>query len=184
MEDELTLVCRSAQGKPLYAMIAHTRSRLGWDWDMKVYHLLTGSFTDEQGRSVTIKRGGSVEGLLGKGEEGLHLRNYRERPAFRFVVGDYPDERYYGFVPTADGLDIYDTKVDPASEDDRVLTTKVCHLKRTGESDYKWLHSEMLDSHYLGFFSSAERKKMLETVERPAVKSPQDEWNAWVLRTF
>ena len=112
------------------------------------------------------------------------MRNYRERPAFRFVVGDYPDERYYGFVPTADGLDIYDTKVDPASEDDRVLTTKVCHLKRTGESDYKWLHSEMLDSHYLGFFSSAERKKMLETVERPAVKSPQDEWNAWVLRTF
>lgn len=184
VEDELTLVCRSAQGKPLYAMIAHTRSRLGWDWDMKVYHLLTGIFTDEQGRSVTIKRGGSVEGLLGKGEESLHLRNYRERPAFRFVVGDYPDERYYGFVPTADGLDIYDTKVDPASEDDRVLTTKVCHLKRTGESDYKWLHSEMLDSHYLGFFSPAERKKMLETVERPAVKSPQDEWNAWVLRTF
>jgi len=184
VEDELTLVCRSAQGKPLYAMIAHTRSWLGWDWDMKVYHLLTGIFTDEQGRSVTIKRGGSVEGLLGKGEESLHLRNYRERPAFRFVVGDYPDERYYGFVPTADGLDIYDTKVDPASEDDRVLTTKVCHLKRTGESDYKWLHSEMLDSHYLGFFSPAERKKMLETVERPAVKSPQDEWNAWVLRTF
>lgn len=184
VEDELTLVCRSAQGKPLYAMIAHTRSRLGWDWDMKVYHLLTGIFTDEQGRSVTIKRSGSVEGLLGKGEESLHLRNYRERPAFRFVVGDYPDERYYGFVPTADGLDIYDTKVDPVSEDDRVLTTKVCHLKRTGESDYKWLHSEMLDSHYLGFFSPAERKKMLETVERPAVKSPQDEWNAWVLRTF
>lgn len=184
VEDELTLVCRSAQGKPLYAMTAHTRSRLGWDWDMKVYHLLTGIFTDEQGRSVTIMRGGSVEGLLGKGEESLHLRNYRERPAFRFVVGDYPDERYYGFVPTADGLDIYDTKVDPASEDDRVLTTKVCHLKRTGESDYKWLHSEMLDSHYLGFFSPAERKKMLETVERPAVKSPQDEWNAWVLRTF
>lgn len=184
VEDELTLVCRSAQGKPLYAMTAHTRSRLGWDWDMKVYHLLTGIFTDEQGRSVTIKRGGSVEGLLGKGEESLHLRNYRERPAFRFVVGDYPDERYYGFVPTADGLDIYDTKVDPASEDDRVLTTKVCHLKRTGESDYKWLHSEMLDSHYLGFFSPAERKKMLETVEKPDVKTPQDEWNAWVLRTF
>lgn len=184
VEDELTLVCRSAQGKPLYAMTAHTRSRLGWDWDMKVYHLLTGIFTDEQGRSVTIMRGGSVEGLLGKGEESLHLRNYRERPAFRFVVGDYPDERYYGFVPTADGLDIYDTKVDPASEDDRVLTTKVCHLKRTGESDYKWLHSEMLDSHYLGFFSPAERKKMLETVEKPDVKTPQDEWNTWVLRTF
>ena len=184
VEDELTLVCRSAQGKPLYAMMAHTGSRLGWDWDRKVYHLLTGVFTDEQGRSVTIERSGSVNGLLGKGEESLHLRNYRERPAFRFVVGDYPDERYYGFVPTADGLDIYDTKVDPASEDDRVLATKVCHLKRTGESDYKWLHSEMLDSHYLGFFSSAERKKMLETVERPAVKSPQDEWNAWVLRTF
>ncbi len=184
VEDELTLVCRSPQGKPLYAMIAHTRSRLGWDWDMKVYHLLTGIFTDEQGRSVTIKRGGSVEGLLGKGEESLHLRNYRERPAFRFVVGDYPDERYYGFVPTADGLDIYDTKVDPASEDDRVLTTKVCHLKRTGDSDYQWLHSEMLDSYYVAFFSPAERVKMLETVERPAVKSPQDEWNAWVLRTF
>lgn len=184
VEDELTLVCRSAQGKPLYAMIAHTRSRLGWDWDMKVYHLLTGIFTDEQGRSVTIKRGGSVEGLLGKGEESLHLRNYRERPAFRFVVGDYPDERYYGFVPTADGLDIYDTKVDPASEDDRVLTTKVCHLKRTGESDYKWLHSEMLDSYYVAFFSPAERVKMLETVEKPDVKTPQDEWNAWVLRTF
>ena len=176
VEDELTLVCRSPQGK--------TRSRLGWDWDMKVYHLLTGIFTDEQGRSVTIKRGGSVEGLLGKGEESLHLRNYRERPAFRFVVGDYPDERYYGFVPTADGLDIYDTKVDPASEDDRVLTTKVCHLKRTGDSDYQWLHSEMLDSYYVAFFSPAERVKMLETVERPAVKSPQDEWNAWVLRTF
>lgn len=184
VEDELTLVCRSAQGKPLYAMIAHTRSRLGWDWDMKVYHLLTGIFTDEQGRSVTIKRGGSVEGLLGKGEEGLHLRNYRERPAFRFVVGDYPDERYYGFVPTADGLDIYDTKVDPASEDDRVLTTKVCHLKRTGDSDYQWLHSEMLDSYYVAFFSPAERVKMLETVEKPDVKTPQDEWNAWVLRTF
>ncbi len=184
VEDELTLVCRSPQGKPLYAMTAHTGRLLGWDWDMKVYHLLTGSFTDDQGRSVTLQRSGSVKGLLGKDEESLHLRNYRERPAFRFVVGDYPDERYYGFVPTADGLDIYDTKVDPASEDDRVLTTKVCHLKRTGESDYKWLHSEMLDSHYLGFFSSAERKKMLETVERPAVKSPQDEWNAWVLRTF
>ena len=155
VEDELTLVCRSPQGKPLYAMIAHTRSRLGWDWDMKVYHLLTGIFTDEQGRSVTIKRGGSVEGLLGKGEESLHLRNYRERPAFRFVVGDYPDERYYGFVPTADGLDIYDTKVDPASEDDRVLTTKVCHLKRTGDSDYQWLHSEMLDSYYVAFFREA-----------------------------
>lgn len=184
VEDELTLVCRSAQGKPLYAMIAHTRSRLGWDWDMKVYHLLTGIFTDEQGRSVTIKRGGSVEGLLGKGEESLHLRNYRERPAFRFVVGDYPDERYYGFLPTADGLDIYDTKVDPASEDDRVLTTKVCHLKRTGDSDYQWLHSEMLDSYYVAFFSPAERVKMLETVEKPDVKTPQDEWNAWVLRTF
>ena len=50
VEDELTLVCRSPQGKPLYATMAHTGSLLGWDWDMKVYHLLTGSFTDDQGR--------------------------------------------------------------------------------------------------------------------------------------
>lgn len=185
VEDELILVCRSPQGKPLFATTAHTGTRLGWDWDMKVYHLLTGTFTDEQGHSVTIERRGSVKGLLGKDEESLHLRNYHGRPAFRFVVGDYPDERYYGFVPTADGLDVYDTKADPDSEeDDRVLTTKVCHLKRTGESDYKWLHSELLDSHYVGFFSPAERKKMLETVEKPDVKTLQDEWNAWILHTF
>lgn len=185
VEDELTLVCRSPQGKPLYATMAHTGSLLGWDWDMKVYHLLTGSFTDDQGRSVTLKRSGSVKGLLGKDEESLHLRNYHGRPAFRFVVGDYPDERYYGFVPTADGLDIYDTKAEPDSDDDdRVLTTKICHLKRTGESDYQWLHSELLDSYYVVFFSPAERVKMLETVEKPDVKTPQDEWNAWVLRTF
>ena len=185
VEDELTLVCRSPQGKPLYATMAHTGSLLGWDWDMKVYHLLTGSFTDDQGRSVTLKRSGSVKGLLGKDEESLHLRNYHGRPAFRFVVGDYPDERYYGFVPTADGLDIYDTKAEPDSDDDdRVLTTKICHLKRTGESDYQWLHSELLDSYYVAFFSPAERVKMLGTVEKPDVKTSQDEWNAWVLRTF
>ena len=185
VEDELTLVCRSPQGKPLYATMAHTGSLLGWDWDMKVYHLLTGSFTDDQGRSVTLNRSGSVKGLLGKDEESLHLRNYHGRPAFRFVVGDYPDERYYGFVPTTDGLDIYDTKVElDSDDDDRMLTTKVCHLKRTGESDYKWLHSELLDSYYVAFFSPAERVKMLETVEKPDVKTPQDEWNAWVLRTF
>ena len=185
VEDELTLVCRSPQGKPLYATMAHTGSLLGWDWDMKVYHLLTGSFTDDQGRSVTLNRSGSVKGLLGKDEESLHLRNYHGRPAFRFVVGDYPDERYYGFVPTTDGLDIYDTKAElDSDDDDRMLTTKVCHLKRTGESDYKWLHSELLDSYYVAFFSPAERVKMLETVEKPDVKTPQDEWNAWVLRTF
>ena len=164
---------------------AHTGRLLGWDWDMKVYHLLTGSFTDDQGRSVTLQRSGSVKGLLGKDEESLHLRNYHGRTAFRFVVGDYPDERYYGFVPTPDGLDIYDTKAEPDSDgDDRVQTTKVCHLKRTGKSDYKWLHSELLDSYYVAFFSPAERVKMLETVEKPDVKTPQDEWNAWVLRTF
>ncbi len=185
VEDELTLVCRSPQGKPLYAMTAHTGRLLGWDWDMKVYHLLTGSFTDDQGRSVTLQRSGSVKGLLGKDEESLHLRNYHGRTAFRFVVGDYPDERYYGFVPTPDGLDIYDTEAEPDSDEgDRVLTTKVCHLKRTGDSDYQWLHSEMLDSYYVAFFSPAERVKMLETVEKPDVKTPQDEWNAWVLRTF
>ena len=185
VEDELTLVCRSPQGKPLYATTAHTGSLLGWDWDMKVYHLLTGLFTDDQGRSVTLNRSGSVKGLLGKDEESLHLRNYHGRPAFRFVVGDYPDERYYGFVPTTDGLDIYDTKAElDSDDDDRMLTTKVCHLKRTGESDYKWLHSELLDSYYVAFFSPAERVKMLETVEKPDVKTPQDEWNAWVLRTF
>jgi len=183
--EELTLVCRSPKGALLWATLGHTDNAAEWDWDQQVYHLLEGTFTDEQGRTVSIARSGSVSGLLGKGEESLHLYNHRGMPAFRFKVGEYPDERYYGFMPTPEGLDIYDTKPDPDDSEasDRILSTCVCRLRRTTSPDYSWLHSQLLDSHYLSYFSPAARQKMLQTVESPARKTPQDEWNAWILNS-
>lgn len=188
VEDELTLTCRSPKGAPLWATRAHNNATVEWNWDRQVYHLLTGIFTDEQGRQVTIGRD-HIKGFLGHSEESLRLQNYKDLPAFRFVVGDYPEERFYGFIPTPDGLDIYHAEIDPDWVDDGrspdyLLTTQAGHLQRTTDDSYDWLHSELLDSHYAKYFNPQQRQQMLSVVESPAEPTPQDQWNAWVLHTF
>lgn len=186
VKDEVMAVCYDKGEQPLWAMCGHQGWYEAGCLNHKMEYVSNGRYKDNAGKDVIIE-GHKIQGFPTSGEQRCVIYDYQGYPAERLHIGEYPDEKDYAFRRSQTGLNIYATRYDSEADDDwdTVPTQPVQCLHDTGNRDYKWLHSTVLDSDVLRYFDVTQRKAMLHIVENPeGAPTYYDTWNAWLLRAF